>query len=230
MTDDFGDKIAQRITSSALKPRPKSWFLATRAALWALCGISVLIGAVAFATLIYYFVDRNRTGGKGFDEMPFDDFFEIVPYFWLACVLLAGISATLGFRATPRGFLWRPTSVLALTLALDVLIGGLVYATGLGPWLNRELADFSPSYAKLIAVEDWRNTSPLQGRLVGQSLGLNDSGQLILRDFTGAQWLVTVTDAQQSLGNPLGSADDLDIIGTIAGPNEFRATSITDWR
>lgn len=230
MAEDFASKVTQKIADAALKPRSRLRFLASKTALWSLTILSSLIGAVAVATLCFYFVDKNRSGGRGIDEMPLDDFFEIVPYFWVASLVLATLSATLAFRATPRGFLWRPTSFFALILATNTAIGLILYVSGVGPLLNRALADKIPSYSRVIAVEDWRNTSPGQGRLVGESLGLTDSGQLILRDFTGAQWLVTVSNAQQSLDNPIGSDDDVDIIGTIAGPNEFNAISITDWR
>ncbi len=230
MTDDFASKLTQKITDAAIKPRSRLRFLASKSALWALTLLSGLIGSIAVATLIFYFIDKNRTGGRGFDEMPLDDFFEIVPYFWLASLLLATFSATIAFRATPRGFLWRPASLFALILASSAALGLILYTSGAGPLLNRGLADKIPSYARLIAVQDWRNTSPKAGRLVGESLGVTDSGQLVLRDFLGAQWLVTVVGAQQSLDNPIGSDDDVDIIGTIIGPNEFSAISITDWR
>ncbi len=230
MTDDLAARVTRKIADAAIRPHSRLRFLASKTALWTITVVSVLIGAVAVATLIFYFADKNRTGGRGFDEMPLDDFFEIVPYFWAVSLVFAACSATLAFRATPRGFLRRPTSIFAFCLAASTAAGLILYISGVGPLLNRKLADAIPSYARVIAVEDWRNTSPEQGRLVGQSLGLTDSGQLVLRDFTGTQWLVTVADSQQSLDNPLGSVDDLDIIGTMTGPNKFSAINVTDWR
>lgn len=230
MTDDFASKLTQKISAQAIKPRSRLRFLATRSAYWTLSMLSGLIGAVAVATLIYYFTDKSRTGGAGFDEMPIDDFFEIVPYFWLVFLGLASASTTLAFRATPRGYLWRPRNVFGLTLVASILGGIFLYTTGFGPFLNREFADLVPGYARIIAVEDWRNTSPDSGRLVGKSLGLDPAGQLILRDFRGSEWTVSVHDATLSLDAPLGSDEDLDISGTRIGPDKFSARTITDWR
>ena len=97
-------RVMERIESEKIAPRPFYVFLAKRAVFWVLAGLSLVIGATCFALAIFVASDFYHTGGKAFDEMPFDELTGGLPMLWLLSFALLAVSATYSIGQTRRGY------------------------------------------------------------------------------------------------------------------------------
>ena len=103
LVTDLERRVLEEIDRRGIAPRPYAYFLAKRSVFWALAGLSVLLGAISVAVAIYGVWDLVAAGGKNFDEMPFDDLFETLPFVWAASspsLLQAPISDYARLRGT----------------------------------------------------------------------------------------------------------------------------------
>ena len=177
---DLERKVLEAIDKRGIVPRPYTYFLAKRSVFWALAGLSVLFGAISVAVAIYGVWDLVATGGKNFDEMPFDDVFETLPFVWTAVFALFVASAYFGLRRTPRNYRYRASHVVAFAIAASVALGSLLAVFEVGKLTHQWLLRTVPAYERLVfSREDiWREPDKgyLGGRIVsidGTSLALD---------------------------------------------------------
>ncbi len=222
-------RVLEEIGKRGLAPRPYSYFLAKRSVFWTLAVLSIVLGAVSVAVLIFAVTDFVQTGGRGFDEMPFDDISQVLPLIWLATVAVCTVSASLALRQTPRGYRIRMVSFAAGVLALSVGLGALLHHAGAGERTHNFLSARLPAYERLTRMADKALADPDKGWLAGPAVSFDGKSTLTIKDFKGQTWTVDVQGAKVSLDEPLGSEEDVSIKGVRTGPSTFRAQSIGDW-
>lgn len=225
---DLERRVLAEIDKRRLAPRPYAYFLAKRWVFWTLAVIAILLGAVAVAVAIYGVSDLIATGGKNFDEMPFDDIFETLPFVWGAVFAVFVASAYFGLRQTPRNYRYSPAQVIAVVVAAAVAVGSLLAILEVGKLTHQWLLRSSPFYERLIfSREDiWRE--PDKGYLGGRIVAISGAS-LALTDFFGKDWTVDITGAEIVLEEPLEDEEEIAIRGVRTGPTEFRATRIEEW-
>ncbi|HET7716498.1 MAG TPA: hypothetical protein VFK86_12815 [Bauldia sp.] len=225
---DLEKRVLEEIGRRQLTPRPYAYFLARRSVFWTLAAISILLGAVSVAVAIYGVWDLIATGGKNFDEMPFDDVFETLPFVWGAIFVLLVASAYVSLRHTPRNYRYRPGQVVGFVIAAAVVLGGLMAALEVGKLTHQWLLRSFPFYERLVfSREDiWRE--PDKGYLGGRIVAI-DGASLALTDFFGKDWTVDIAGAEIDLEEPIEDEEELAIRGVRTGPAEFRATRIEEW-
>jgi hypothetical protein len=225
---DLERRVLQEIDRRGLTPRPYAYFLAKHSVFWTLAGLSILFGAVAVAVAIYGVWDLIATGGKNFDEMPFDDVFETLPFVWIAVLALFVVSAYFSLRQTPRNYRYRTAQVVAAVVAAAVVLGGLLAVFEVGKLTHQWLLKSSPFYERLVfSREDiWRE--PDKGYLGGRIVAISGTS-LALTDFFGKDWTVDIAGAEIDLEEPLEDEEEFAIRGVRTGPSSFRATRIEEW-
>ncbi len=222
-------KVLEQIEQRGLAPRPYAYFLAKRSVLWTLAAVSILLGAVSVAVLIYAMTDYATTGGAGFDELPLDDALAILPFVWLTTLGVFIASAILAVRQTPRGYRYNALSLVAIALTLSVLLGCVLHRAGAGQRAHAFLAAHFPLYEGLTSPMDKALADPDKGWLAGPAQSFDGKSTLTMKDFSGRTWTVDVTGAKVTLDEPLGSEQDVSIKGVRTGPSAFRAETIEDW-
>jgi hypothetical protein len=226
---DFEKKILETIETRGLAPRPYAYFLAKRSVFWTLAAVSILLGAISVAVLIFAAQDYLTTGGRGFDEMPLDDVFEYLPYVWLATLAAFLASAYYAVRHTSGGFRYKTWQLLSATLAVCSVLGIALHAAGAGRRVHSFLVQSLPIYDSLTREREKSAPEPDKGVLTGTVLSFDGKATMVLKDFTGKTWTVDVTGAKITLDDPLAPDEDVEIHGTKTGANAFVARSIGDW-
>ncbi len=219
------EDVLARIESEGLRPRPVILFLGRQAVFWCLSALSIVLGALSFAVLIFIALDFARTGGREFDEMPFDDAAIVLLAIWGLCTVLFAASAWFGVRKTRRGYRHRPPLIFAAAAAISLALGGVLYGFDVGRNVHEFLVRQFPAYAGYTAIPYAEWSRPDQGYLGGEVLSM-DGPSFRLRAFDGAEWMVDMEGAKISTdGTPLEEGD-VAIRGTRTAPHGFKATSV----
>lgn len=226
---DLDKRVLEAIEKRGLAPRPYAYFLAKRSVFWTLAALSIVLGAIAVAVLMFAVSDYYATGGRNFDEMPLDDLFETLPYVWLVTLGLLIASAYFGLRNTPGNYRYRPSYVVAAAVLATVVLGGLLHYLELGQPAHQYLKENVPLYERLVfgRSDKWRD--PDKGYLGGHVLSYDKGKSLTLRDFQQREWTVDISGATLKLEEALEEEEDVAIRGVRTGPTTFRARLIEEW-
>ncbi len=226
---DLEKKILDEIDKRGLVPRPYAYFLARRSVFWALAGLSVVLGAISFAVVIYGALDYLATGGRNFDEFPLDDVFESLPFVWSVMLVLFMVSARFGIYKTKRGYRYPASRVVAGVVLASVILGALLHRFEVGKQTHQYLNSQVPAYERLVRSKEDYWTSPDNGYLGGRVVAVGEDNTITLRDFRGREWTVDIGDATVMLPEPLMEEGSVGIRGVKTGPTTFRALSIEEW-
>jgi hypothetical protein len=153
----LAQRVLRTIEERRLAPRPRAYFLALRSAFWSLTVASVVLGGVSAAVGISAAVNSIETGGRGFDEIPFDDVVSTIPIVWLAIFLVFTASAVIGFRHTRYGYRYRSIEVLTLSALAAVILGLILNAADVGRVAHRYIAAHLPAYERYTHIphDEW---------------------------------------------------------------------------
>jgi hypothetical protein len=222
---ELDKEVLAKIERLGLKPRPYVYFLARRSVFWGLAALSILLGGVSLAVAIFASTDLATTGGRGFDEMPFDDIATSLPALWLACFALFAASAWFNLSRTRRGYRFRPLSILVTAFAASLGLGIALHGLDAGRLTHNFITRQFPAYARFthIPYDEW--SRPAQGYLGGKVLWVNGSS-LQLKAFDGLEWTVDISTAVTGVDEPLLSEGDIAIRGETTGPQTFKAHTI----
>jgi hypothetical protein len=223
---DLGDKVLREIAARGLKPTPLYAVLLKRYVFWSLAGLAVLLGACTVAFGLFAATDLHNTGGKGLDEMPFDDAAVFLPVLAaLAYAFFAG-SASLIYRQTPRGYLTKPWIAALIAASISVTGGIVLHRAHAGEALHDWLADTIPTYRSYTEIPYAQWSQPERGRLGGTALQMLPNNHLRLRDFKGVEWIVDINGSSSTIDGTPVEEGDIAVSGKITGPNAFKAVRV----
>ena len=219
------EDVLARINELGLKPRPYILFLGRNVVFWSLAGLSVLLGALSFAVMMFAVIDYASTAGRGLDEMPFDDVATALPVIWGLSSLVFAMSAWIGVSRTRRGYRYRPLLVVASAIAVSIGLGMVLYGIDAGKKLHETIAANFSAYERYTTIpyDEW--SRPDLGYLGGQALSIEGS-LLSLEAFDGTIWSVDMAGAVISTDGTPVNEGDVAIRGTRTGPTSFKAISI----
>ncbi len=222
---ELDKEVLAKIEKLGLKPLPYIYFFAKRSVFWALAALSVLLGGISVAVAIFAAMDLARTGGRGLDEMPFDDIATSLPALWFACFMLFAASAWFSLSRTPRGYRYRPLGILAAAFAASLGLGFALHGLDAGRLTHNFLATHFSAYDRFthIPYEEW--SRPDQGYLGGEVLSVGGN-TLLLKAFDGVQWTVDISAAVNGVDEPLEDEGDVAMRGVRTGPRAFKAQTI----
>jgi hypothetical protein len=226
---EFEKRVLETIETRGLTPRPYAYFLAKRWVFWTLAVLSIVLGSISVAVIIFAVQDYFATGGRGFDKLPLDDVFEYLPFVWLPMFAAFLASAYYAMRQTPNGYIYETWQILQAALVFCCLLGGALHAADAGRRVHGFLIESLPFYEALTRDREKTAPEPDKGILTGTVLSFDGKSALVLRDFTGHTWAVDVAGAKLSLDDPLAPGEDVEIHGIRTGDNSFRAKTIEDW-
>lgn len=219
-------KVLNAIEQQRLVPRPYFVFFAKRSVFWSLTVLSIVLGALSVAVLLFAISDYYATRWRTFDNLPLDDLIVSIPAVWLILMPFFMASAYFGVRHTRRGYRFQPTSILALCLAASISLGVLFHFFEAGRLVNDLLAANIASYREQTDVPFYKWSRPDEGFLGGTVENVDGTRSLRLKDFHDKDWLIDISGAVITLDNAIEDEGDIAIRGVRTGPSEFRAQTI----
>jgi hypothetical protein len=220
------NKILEAIERRQLAPLPSYVFFSRRSVFWCLAAVSIGLGAVSFAVLLFAVSDYYASRWRVFDNLPLNDVILSIPVFWLVSIPFFMASAYYGVRNTRRGYRYRAAHVIALCLVASIGLGALLHLFEAGRMANNLLAANFASYRQALDVPFDKWSRPSEGYLGGHADTLIDKSTLRLTDFHAKAWVVDLSQATNKLDTPILEEGDVAIRGVITGPTTFRAETI----
>ena len=219
-------KVLEEIEKQRLVPRPYFVFFAKRSVFWSLTVLSIVLGALSVAVLLFAISDYYATGWRAFDNLPLDDLIVSIPAVWLILMPFFMASAYYGVRHTRRGYRFRPVAIIALCLAASIGLGVLFHFFEAGRLVNEFLASNIAAYREQTDVPFDKWSRPDNGFLGGTVESVDGKTSLRLKDFHDKEWLVDISSAVVILDNAIADEGDIAVRGIRTGPSEFHAESI----
>lgn len=224
------DKVIETIGKHGITPRPRWQFLLKSGVLWSCVACSMLLGGVAFAIIIFTFIDHDATTRAYLHGTVFEYALETIPYFWLmTLVLLIGITQY-AVRQTAFGYRYTTWRIVSFALFGSVVFGIALQATETAERIQDFLTGRNPYYdARVDSSEDeWLH--PEKGLLGGTVITLASPDEFYLLDFQGKTWLVDFSRVEQLGEGFTVSGSKVKIIGSPEDISTFRATKVLLWR
>lgn len=226
---DLEQKILKSIEQQNLQPKPTYVFFAKRSVFWLLALLSITLGGISVAILLYWLSGFLRIGWPIFDEVPLEEVLFSIPAAWILTMPLLTASAYYGFRHTRRGYRLKPASTIALSLAASFMLGGLLQLFDVGLKTHEYLERNIPYYERLTDIPYAEWSRPDEGFLGGHVDRMQDDVTLVLTDFQKRVWTIDISGANVSLDNPIVDEGDVAIRGVRTGPSTFKAVMIAEF-
>jgi hypothetical protein len=226
---DLEHKILESIERQNLAPTPAYMFMAKRSVFWLLALLSIILGGISVAILLFWLNGFLRDGMQVFDEVPLEEVLFSIPVAWLLTMPLFTASAYYGFRQTKRGYRLKPASIISLALAASFMLGGLMQWFEVGTRTHEFLERNLPFYERLTHIPYAEWSRPDQGFLGGHAESMQGNGTLFLTDFHKKVWTVDVSSTSVSLSQSILDEGDVAIRGVRTGTSTFKAEMIGEF-
>lgn len=226
------EKILQKIKNREIEKKPKWFFVAKNSFFWALCGVSLVIGAAAFSIILSMIKDNDWDIYERTQNTFVEHVFMSIPYVWIAIVGISLWMAYREFSQTRKGYRMMPYVIVGASVVGSIILGSVVFAIGGGDFLSDFFEENVPRYESLVYTKRdiWRN--PDRGLIAGTVEYATESGdKFILRDLAGHAWEINATDV--IFRGPIVLIEEgmkVKIVGTKVSSEKFRASEIRPWR
>ncbi|MFA7302492.1 MAG: hypothetical protein WC030_01970 [Candidatus Paceibacterota bacterium] len=185
----ISEKVLERIEHAT--PHSRQYFMFRNAGVWALAAASVIVGALAVASIIFRAVNAGAALRPGIP--PFRMLVLVVPFLWVALMTVFGYVAYREVRLTRKGYTYEFSTIMLGTLLASVVLGIIFYTSGAGFALDRMAARHLPFQADLGQVQQERWFQPEQGFLMG-IITEDEQERVQLVDPNRARWHVQFAD------------------------------------
>ncbi len=222
--NNLAEKIIKTIEEKKIKPRPKWEFVLKNYFIWAAAIITLIIGGLAFAVIIYLIRNSDWEIYQQINSSWLEFIILSLPYFWLLTFMALIAMAYYNFKHTKSGYKYRFHLIVVVVFLLSLTGGSLFYVFGLGEYVDKVFEEQIPVYHQLMAhrYKIWQQ--PENGFLAGEVEQIISPEKFKLEDLNGNQWLVSYQmDSKQWQIKP---GLRVKIIGKITSDNHFQAEII----
>lgn len=166
------DSVLSRITAEGIAPKPAWHFLLREWVVWIAASVAFVVGSIATA-LSVYLVHTSLYMEWQIEQSSIDRLFELVPFFWLCCIVLALFYTIHAVRETRHGYRYSSAWLVVGALATSMLLGTVAEAQGVGAILDDYLISHVPAYQPLTGFRPHRFMNPAQGIHAGTVLTID---------------------------------------------------------
>ncbi len=225
--------VFRRIESTDIKPLSRWHFLYQESFMWSLWLLSVLVGALATAVILYVLKNRHFAVYLATHENFFEFIVEVLPYVWFLLLVSMALLAVYNIKCTNRGYRRSLPTILLSSLALSIGIGTVLQTFGFGFTVDRMLGNHMPLYTSQQKFDERLWQAPMEGRLIGRQVlsTVAPTSTIIFEDIDGNRWNFCVSELSERERELLASEQTVRMIGTttVAGAKIFHACGILSW-
>ncbi|HRY60171.1 MAG TPA: hypothetical protein P5096_02220 [Patescibacteria group bacterium] len=227
---DLSKNVLEEIKEHHITPKPKWEFLVRDYVIWAMFGILVLIGSIAFSALIFMITNHDWDIYRNLGQSFWQFLLLSLPYFWIVLVIAFSIFAWYDLKKTRAGYRYTFTKIGLANIGLSILLGTAFFYSGIGMKIENIFADNMPFYRVIHpgrGITVWEN--PDKGLLVGEVTGFIDDEGFNLRDLKNQDWIVSALNSvwPREVKSNIGMI--VRIIGKQTGKDTFQAIEVRPW-
>lgn len=227
------DRVFGMIDEQKVEPRSKYVFLAQNSSIWAVWVLTVVLGALATAVMIFTSTYRYYDIYEAMNDNFITFFFEALPVLWFVTFVGLMFVAVRGLRATKRGYRLSPTIVGTSSVGLSILFGFVCSALGFGFAIDKTLGEYAPMYYSQAEREMNMWQQPDQGRLIGNTTvrPTRAQSQATFVDSLGTAWVMDIRELRPQDRQLLGSQGQVRVLGKeLEGDSSlFHACGVFPW-
>jgi len=219
----FGKEIFEKIEENKIKPKPKWEFLLKNYLMWVFGVLSLVIGSLAVSVIIYMLRHNDWEVYENVTNSLLEFILVTLPYFWLVILALFILVADYNLKHTKKGYKYNLSLVIAVSLGVNVVFGGLLYNFGIGEAIDDIFGENAPFYREIInrRVPLWDH--PEEGRLMGKIIEIESIDKFTIQDFKQGNWMVDAEDARTMPIIKIKIGEDVRIIGEPFADHQIKA-------
>ena len=228
MNEDLSNKVLERIDADQITQVPRWRFLLLRGIFWLFAILSVVVGSLAVGVMLFFLNDYRQHGlfavSPGTPE-----FLLMVPYIWIAVLVLFVVIAEASIRHTRKGYKYGLRTIVFASVMVSIILGAFLNFIGAGK-TTHELLNGIPAYHFVTydSRDAWNR--PDIGRLAGVVSSIQDNEDFSIMDFGGhVRRVHLVTSTNQGLFVPEESSTVRMSGGFEPSSSVFIAHSIHEW-
>lgn len=228
---DLSEKLIEKIKEEKITPKPRWQFLTKDWFFWLMFGLSIIIGGLSFAAIIYFATDNDLVTFYWARQDFLNELLLTLPYIWLGLIAFVAYLATINLSATKTGYHFRSRNVVILSVTSSIIIGLAAYSLGFGSYLDNRFGQALPFYKSLGERRSQFWQQPDADRLAGKIKKI-DQSSFELEDFQRKIWIVHLTDRTFWVSQiKKESGEMVRLLGERKSPTstEFVATGIYPW-
>lgn len=231
-SESIQDRVFSRITTDCVKPRSKYVFWCQNSGMWLLWLLTVILGGLATAVLIFTSTYRYYDIYEAMYDNFFTFLFEALPVLWVVAFIGLMLVATRGMRATRRGYRLSPWFVGGSSVGLSVLLGVFGSMAGFGFLVDKTLGEYAPMYNSQAEREHAMWQQPGEGRLIGrQMMTASTTDTVRFIDVAGKHWDIDVQELRMLDRELLALEGQVRVLGQeMSGDGgRFHACGVFPW-
>ncbi len=222
------EKMLTKIKSRKVKQVPKWHFWAKNILFWTLFLISVKLGSLAFAIILFAIESTEFDMLSHITHSKIEFFLSMLPIFWIIFLGIFLWSAEWLFQKTKTGYRYSPTLIAGGSFVLSIVVGTILFFAGGGEKLEQKFAEKITFYQSIESRRIKRWSNPKNGFLSGKIIIKEKN--LVIEDWNGKQFVVKIDKAIIRGGNYLKKDNKIKIIGKLDKNNVFIADEIRPWQ
>ena len=227
---NLSQSVLEKIREEHIKPKPKWEFLFKEYFVWSVGVISLIIGSVAIAVIIFMLRYNNWDIYEKIDDSLLGFVILTLPYFWFLFLALFIWLINFNIKHTKHGYKYNVNTILLTSVVASLFFGSALYMIGAGRWIDAVMSENAPFYRHIVnqRINLWEQ--PSRGLLIGVIYSASSSKEnLELLDSTGKIWEVDTSKAVIAPEVKIKAGQAVRLTGNYdSDSNEFDATKIID--
>jgi len=221
--EKLSQKIIDKIKKEKITPKSRWNFLLKDYFFWGVYVFTLLVGAAAFAVVIFLIVN-NSSDFMDVDASTFGEHVLLsLPYLWIVFIGVFVILALYNFKYTDKGYKLNPVYLIILSILISLVLGAVFFAMGGGEKIENILTEKVHIYEKFRNYRDkqvWHR--PERGILMGQIIEIENHEIFELQDLFGEEWKVELLEGATVRGE-LRPGIHAKVFGEQVGKEQFEA-------
>jgi len=187
----LSERVLSAIDEGGITPKPRWQFLLHEWVVWLFAVVAFALGSVATA-LTLYITNTSTFMERQIALSPLDTVFEIVPFIWLALLVIGIFYAAHALHSTRRGYRWHTSWLVVLAIGVSFAAGYGLDAAGLSASIDRYLLVHAPLYQPLTGFKPIHWMDPRSGVIAGTVEEVGDD-MFVLRSLEGVVLEIHIT-------------------------------------
>jgi hypothetical protein len=234
----LSSKITEQIKKEDIPQRSRLYFITKNFFFYLQFTLAVVLGAAAFAVVLYGFLELDRELLTRAGNGAFRSMMTMLPITWLISFILFFVLAFYTLRHTKKGYRIPLLGFVIGNFILSILLGTTFYFTIGAQAIENALTKPLPFYKQLDQRKKEMWSNPERGFLAGSVVEItNDARLIILTDFEETTWQVDYSEAAFIHPRVQASLEENEIInkrikvsGKMEENKRFKANTVLPWQ
>lgn len=219
-------KILNKIHKEHIKPKPRWYFVLMHTLLWASVVATVLLGSLSVAIVLRHLLETDWMIVHRVISGKLGGFLVMLPYLWFLFIALVIFFANKLFIHTKSGYKFKPSVVVAVSVLISIIFGGLFYLTQSDTGFEQGLRRHMVPYARWGQFRERIFVAPHKGVLVGTVAEINSEVMIIIVDFRDDAWTVDISEATKAPEVKITVNERMGFLGEQTDVFTFKASEI----